>query len=627
MVEAGGVGRLPRSAMKSAEAPCEVWIHLPTDLVWLSPSASEDVPSQDQLLDGVVEIECPTDRMLHGIEIRLLGLQTIGYPVIAEEKLHTEKAKTLRWEEAVVLDRTITIETNSQAAHRPVPTSVDATQEQGLYLTKGVHDFEFHLILPAWVAPYERCRYGRTKYTITATVRGAGKNGRDVSVSRDLVPVQQQTPENGPLSFELIFNDTHESLHDMTITLTGVSLTVAGVLHLSLVHPAPPPTLNVLMVRVFVEQTYELYYPSTDTWEVMPVEKLKVWELGVPPPRTRETNNASYWELGLWTAEGVQRGTRVGKAARSAMSVVRPLAGDVASMPGYRIKTAVRLPDHARLRPSTMQGTRTRLRLSHAIGVEVLFSRLDLLEDRPQNEMAGLPRSQVFSMTKTVSIPTCECTHDAIHLPPYTEASPVTSAPATPRTSRAPTLPLPRSDAPLASQPEWNKLLHSLQSLSSQRSRRRLVKTPPPSLDVPQRHSIDRAGSGSNTPVIPVHRPNDAILAQRSQSQPSHLPRNLPVGTPWAVTNMPPRSGESHACNCTQSMAQLLQLDERLVEGAPTAPGAWDESGASDAAPPPWTPSSRPTSPTHEWYSRARGIHRGLKNDMLEGRSTSSPSY
>lgn len=587
------------------------------------------MPSQDQILDGIVEIECPTDRHMDGIEIRLLGLQTVGYPVVSPEKRSIEKAKALRWDEEVILDRTLTIETNAQANNRaPLAGEKDEARKAGVSLTKGVHDFEFHLILPAWAAPYERCRYGRTKYTITATVRGAGKHGRDVSVSRDLVPVQQQTPESGPLAFELTYHDTHESLHDMTVSLTGVSLTVAGVLHLSLVHPTPPPTLNVLMVRVFVEQTYELYYPSTGTWETMPVEKLKVWELGVPPPRTRDMNKASYWELGLYTAEGVQSGTRWGKAARSAIQVVRPMHRDAVKtmlMPGYCIKTAVRLPDHNRLRPSTMEGTRTRLRLSHAMGLEVLFSRLDVLDDRPDSDMVGLPKAQVFSMTKKVSIPTCECTHDSIHLPPYTKASPVTSAPDTPRSSsRAPTLPLPRSDAPLASQPEWNKLLHSL-SLH----RRRCQMAEPPSLrqERSRPHSLVLTNSLPGTPVIPVRRPNDQLLAQRSQSQPSHVPRNLPVGTPWAVTNMPPRSGESHACNCAQPMSHLVQLDGRLMEGAPTAPGAWDESGATNTAPPPWTPSSRPTSPTQEWYARARGSSGGVKNDMLEGRSTSSPSY
>ncbi|WFD21752.1 hypothetical protein MEQU1_000408 [Malassezia equina] len=240
-------------AMKSShETPCEVWIHMPSDLVWLTPPTTADMPSQDQILDGITETFMAS--------IRLQGLQAVGYPVISPEKRSIEKSKALRWDEEVILDRTLTIETNAQANNRaPLAGEEDEARKEGVSLTKGVHDFEFHLVLPAWAAPYERCRYGRTKYNITATVRGAGKHGRDVSVSRDLVPVQQQTPESGPLAFELTYRDTHESLHDMTVSLTGVSLTVAGVLHLSLVHPAPPPTLNVLLVRVFVEQMYELY--------------------------------------------------------------------------------------------------------------------------------------------------------------------------------------------------------------------------------------------------------------------------------------------------------------------------------------------------------------------------------
>ncbi|WFD25458.1 hypothetical protein MNAN1_000418 [Malassezia nana] len=595
--------------MKSAQvAPCEVWIHLQSDLIWLVPAPSKDMPSQDQILDGVVEVECPTDRPIQGIDLRLVGVQKVGYPIA-----NKEKSKALHWEEEVIFDRTLVIDKTKQAG------------DQALFLTKGVHDFEFHMILPAWVAPYERCRYGHTKYTLTSTVRGAGKNGGDVSVSRDIVPVQQQTPESGPLAFELTYHDTHESLHDMTISLTSMSLSVAGVLQLSMVHPTPPPSLNVLMVRVFVEQTYELYYPATDTWEAMPMEKLKVWELGVPPPRTRDMNQAKYWELGLWTAEGVQSGTRLGKAARSHIHVVRPLSHphENGGCTGYRLKTAVRLPDHHHLRPTTMKGTHTRLWLSHAIGLEVLFLRLDQLDHRPESEMTGLAKPQVFSMLKTVAIPSCECTHDSIHLPPYMEASPVASVPESPRPSgRTLTLPLPRTDAPLSSQPEWNKLLHSLQALSKQRRRHRLSglrataneatsvhHAPSTSAPSSRPPSLVIERSTPSTPVIPVRRPNDVLVTQRSQSQPADhgVPRNLPVGTPWAVSNMPPRSGEGTTCNCARTTAQLQELDERLMEGAPTAPGAWNETATSDAVPPPWTPSSRPTSPTNEWYVRARG--------------------
>ena len=42
----------------------------------------------------------------------------------------------------------------------------------------------------------------------------------------------------------------------------------------------------------------------------------------------------------------------------------------------------VRLPDDNRLRPTTARGTRTDIRISHEMGVEVLFSRTDVLDQR-----------------------------------------------------------------------------------------------------------------------------------------------------------------------------------------------------------------------------------------------------
>ena len=41
---------------------CEVLLPLASDIVWLQPPANHNVPTQDKMLDGVVEIECPVGR-------------------------------------------------------------------------------------------------------------------------------------------------------------------------------------------------------------------------------------------------------------------------------------------------------------------------------------------------------------------------------------------------------------------------------------------------------------------------------------------------------------------------------------------------------------------------------------
>lgn len=45
------------SAIK--QAPCELFLHLTTDLLWVYPPQKAETPSSDKQLMGIVEIECP----------------------------------------------------------------------------------------------------------------------------------------------------------------------------------------------------------------------------------------------------------------------------------------------------------------------------------------------------------------------------------------------------------------------------------------------------------------------------------------------------------------------------------------------------------------------------------------
>lgn len=650
----------------ASTAPCEVLLYLPSDLIWVHPPATDDVPSQDQLVAGVVEVECASDRTLQGLEVRLHGVQVVGYPWDTAPAARPQDPSSLRWEEHVVLDRRLALRSSTSRPTTPRferPSFLRRDSENTLpaanelSLSRGVHDFEFHFILPAWAAPYERSRYGRTRYTLTAVALGGGKNGANVSATRDLVVVQQQTPDRGPLPLELTYHDTHEALQYMVAALTTPSLTVGGLLTLSLVHPNPPPNLNVLMVRVYVQQKYEVQRKDASEWIEMPLEKLRVWDLGVPPPTHRELNNARYWAQGLLTAAGVQPGgERLGLAARQAPDVVERLDVTTAneSVHGYRVRKKLRLPDDNRLRPSTMPGTRTRLRISHEVGVEVLFSRVDVLEDRADHPMAGTPKTQVFAMAKQGPLPSCECTFDAIHLPPYSQASPhVADAPAAPAAPAAMPSKLPTEPpATHGTESEWNNLVHSLTSLTLNGKRLSVPRapllpslpspgtpglkffthtahaslapsrepSPPPARELrlsasrgpsrPVTPDGARSASGLSTPVIPVRRPNDTAASAPLRMDEKVAPRSLPAGSPWAVSHLPPRAGEDRAtCVCGMSMEALEQAQQRLLEGAPTAPGAWISASPQTNAPPPWTQSSRPTSPTHNWLDDY--AHRG----------------
>lgn len=604
--------------------------------------------------------------MIQGVQIQLRGSQMVGMP---SGGTTPKERNQLRWEEHVVLDRTLRFQENDNEGHtvreqgsrgrslkeriRDKATGLDdpnAVGAVGLFLERGVHDFEFHFIIPAWTAPYERCKYGRTRYTITATALGAGRGGAGVTAQREAFVIQQQTADGGPYPLEMQYHDVHEALGLISIGLTSASLTVGGIATLALVHPNPPPNVNVHLVRVFVEQKYELYNHQTASWVSAPLDKLRVWDIGTLP-RTGSAgipNSPALWAQGVLCAAGIQPSLRLGAAAVKSYPMVQPLEPSLevderplAQVPdagkyGYRIKTVVRLPDDNRLRPTTARGTRTDIRITHELGVEVLFSRTDVLDDRVDSEMYGQPKVQVFSMAKPVSIPSCAFTFDSIHLPPYSEESPV-SCPASPSHTRQRSetstgasgittqTRTPPNGGALASEPEWNRLIHSLTNSLSAHTIRSHVSSRTSSRAASRDPSPTRLGfrsrpnsrppsppadgpSGATTPVYAVLRPNDL---QRPRSGPALVPandrsapRNLPAGSPWAVSHLPPRIGESHdMCNCGQPTDRLIEAEERFVEGAPTAPGAWIDTASGSAVPPPWTPTSRPTSPTREWLS------------------------
>lgn len=654
------------------QQPCELTLHLPTDLYWVYPAQKTNVPGHDQALAGVLEIDCPSERTIESVQVTVRIVQTVVFGT----------GRAARTQERCVFERALRLEQEGRAApvfsrYRTRRGDEDEERSPGVFLERGVQDFEFVFLLPAWVPPYERSRYGRTRMTITASAQGAGRGGSAVTTSQEAFVVQEPTADGGPEPLEMHFNDVHEALGLISISLTAASVTVGGILHFNLYHPKPTSELNVHMVRVFVEQQFELYSHDTGTWERPPPEKLRVYEVGGLPPRVRGSNTPAFWTQGILVAEGnMPLDGRLGSAALRTWPTLVPLQADLTpaapppgSLPdagrhGYRIRTVVRLPDDRRLRPTTLRGTRSDIRVSHELGTEVFFSRANVLDTRPESELYQQPKIQVFSMKMNVVLPTCACTYDSIHLPPYSRETPPCSAtpsrPSSPIVSRrgsiagdvytatpagggtTPTFTtLTRAPSLNASRPrtpsggaspvtdaEHHRMVSSLTSaLHALRgpSSRAASREPSPTRSAPHSRPSSRPSSPTRSaPPTPGGRRShdrvprfsaglsmltpstggNATASERSPTERLPAPRALRPGTPWAVSNLPRRTGESHdRCNCGQSTGELIEAEERFLEGAPTAPGSWIETPHDGANLPPWTPSSRPMSPTNEWLS------------------------
>jgi hypothetical protein len=101
------------------------------------------------------------------------------------------------------------------------------------------------------------------------------------------------------------------------------------------------------------------------------------------------------------------------------------------------------------------------------------------------------------------------------------------------------------------------------------------------------------------TPAIPAMSTTFPTVITAPASG-ATTPKSLPANSPWAVSNLPPRTSTSHAtCQCGRSTEELVEAEHKLMEGAATAPGIFSNAHDEGQLPPPWTP-SRPSSPTDE---------------------------
>lgn len=647
------------------------------------------------------------------------GLQTLAIPEVGA----SSGIATTRYEEKVLLEKTLEISaetvksmTKGKGKEREKDSGTDSpnatmttSEEPGIHMEKGLHGFEFAFIIPASSAPSERAKQGRLKYTLSATALGAGRGRSHITTNREIFIVVQVNSDGGPTPLDIQYHDIHDALGALSVSLTSASLTVGGAATLSIHHPSPPPGLSVHVVRVFMEQTVELYSEVRKGWIKMPTEKHRLWERGYMPykDKSKQIDPASTIEDNLWirAEDGVShgrpgRGVTVAPTHAPFGATLTPSSGGpstpavdspshhpnnnpledhlTATQDGYKIRSVLRLPDDNVIRPSTVRGSRAEIRISHELGVEVFFSRASVLDEREASDSFGKPKVQVFSMRRSTIIPSCLATYDTIHLPPYSFESPVSSRPPSP-TGFAPGslggAPRGRDTTKHqgnAVELEYWKLTQSLKaalphasggssggsgsgrigsngihsaeeshSPSQSASRnssptrhqhhhgffgRKSRNASPTGHGRKSRPASPTGGNHQSSSAGPIsiastHSPtlNRRNLPGMHAFTPSHhhhsnalpivvtapasgisTPKSLPANSPWAVSNLPPRSNTSHTtCQCGRSTEELIEAEHKLLEGAATAPGFFTNAHDEGQLPPAWTP-SRPSSPTEE---------------------------
>ncbi|SPO49360.1 uncharacterized protein PSANT_07053 [Moesziomyces antarcticus] len=133
----------------------------------------------------------------------------------------------------------------------------------------------------------------------------------------------------------------------------------------------------------------------------------------------------------------------------------------------------------------------------------------------------------------------------------------------------------------------------------------------------PTRNNRGRSGNGLSSIGLHALTPASAGHIDQNGSHRNHgysTPRSLPDNVPWAVSYLPDRTGTSHdTCNCGRTTEELTEAEQRLLEGVPTAPGAWVENTDANVPPPPWAPPSRASSPVSGWHYGPGSAREGFR--------------
>lgn len=426
----------------------------------------------------------------------------------------------------------------------------------------------------------------------------------------------------------------------MSVSLTSASLTVGGTAILKVTHPEPPPGLSVHVIRVFLEQTVELFSEQKKGWLKLPLEKHRIWERGYLPFKAKQSEPHLTPEDAFWLSDPDGGKGRLGRAAQALLvnsghaspcnvpqsnsttiAPGMPSQSEAQLLPapqsshssGYKIRATVRLPDDNTIRPSTVRGSKAEIRISHDLGVEVYFSRLSVLDERENSESFGKPKVQVFSMRRGTVIPSCCCTFDTIHLPPYSVDSPSSSRPESPMlaaTSRSTTQgdidhwrltqtlraafshasgPSPQSSGTPGSRPDsrngsrdpsptrrpqlphhgsFTNFFHGRKSRNSspERGAADTAGTSPSSSNHQRRGRV--AGLHGFTPAHASGPQQTSVTTAPASG--TTTPKSLPASYPWAQTHLPARTPTSHdTCNCGRTTEELVEAEQRLLDGAP----------------------------------------------------------
>ncbi|GAA6013166.1 hypothetical protein JCM10207_006192 [Rhodosporidiobolus poonsookiae] len=410
------------------KAQSSLTIETAEDVVYLRPPPlGVPEPGQDEVLKGTVVLYLPKSRKLRHLSARMLGRYDLSWPDSTSQP----------YENGVLFERTIEL----------LPPSEDDEKSEGLELDKGTHTFEFAFIVPANSACWERSPHGRVRYSVSARSRSFTTLGGDLATPEKpvyLIPnpvlshadpssLGMTVPPPPPLQLysEGIFADTGP----YAIELMSQHITVGGLLLLRFYLPSPPQDLFLHSIKVSLKETFHLSSPDD------PSRRASI-------PETTHT-------VCILSSSAPPNSAQMSSSGRGApRRDLSPSAAPLARVPsgeGIEVVHLARMPNDNHLRPTTMEGSETPIRVEAGVDVEVLYREWvdgdeELLEKaRGEGERAGskerekaragsrkgkerqrveVPELRKLKLSKPIELFSCLNFLDSLTLPRYTQQDP-----------------------------------------------------------------------------------------------------------------------------------------------------------------------------------------------------------
>ncbi|GAA5992768.1 hypothetical protein JCM10908_006924 [Rhodotorula pacifica] len=342
------------------------------DILYLHPPSLADEPSHDPILRGQVTLVLNAPRRAKKIRVELVGRATRhagdgGYA----------------YESTQCLEKHLEIDL------------------QGETLAKGIHTWDFSFILPSATAVTERSDFGTIRHSVKATLHGYG-TFRDLTGSPKPVWLiaNPAAPGDLPSGLEIDVRQDLRDIGPIALHISSPHLTVASLIFLGITLERPPEGLKIMSVQAFVRQQFEIHYTNPDLPVSHPPEQRKLLfyaDSSTPVPNS--TDN-------LLDRDHLSRGAPPPLAYEPRAFLPQPLAR-LEGGKEWMYARVTRIPDDDSVRPTTLKGTETPIRVQHALVAQVRF------------RYKGSKKDHVLEMESKVEIASCCCLTSSLLLPEY----------------------------------------------------------------------------------------------------------------------------------------------------------------------------------------------------------------